>query len=131
MANETHQSIRGNLTDAPKIFWTKDGKAMARFTVASTPTYFDPATRTWQDKETTFMPCFIKARGGEKTNSHIEHLAHTFAKGDPVIVLGDLETRVGERDGEPTRILELRVTDMGPSWRLGNFTIDRDKRHTS
>lgn len=38
MANETHQSIRGNLTDAPKIFWTKDGKAMARFTVASTPT---------------------------------------------------------------------------------------------
>ncbi|KTR02141.1 single-stranded DNA-binding protein, partial [Curtobacterium luteum] len=49
MANETIITVIGNLTADPELRYTQNGKAVANFTIASTPRTFDRQNNEWKD----------------------------------------------------------------------------------
>ena len=59
MSNETVITIIGNLTADPELRFTPSGAAVAGFTVASTPRFFDKDTQQWKDGDPLFLRCSI------------------------------------------------------------------------
>lgn len=76
------------------------------FRVASTPSSWDPATRSWRDLPTTWMS--VKA---------FRHLAQNAAEslqvGDPVVVIGRLRTETwATKEGETRESTVLEATTV-------------------
>ena len=84
---DTHVTITGNLTDNPELTYTPNGAAVANFRLAVTPRVRDG--NGWKDGDTSFFR--ITA-----WRDLAEHLADSLAKGDRVIVQGQLKTRSWE-----------------------------------
>ena len=92
MAGETIIEIVGNLTADPELRHTQEGKAVANFTIASTPRNFDRQSNEWKDGEALFMRC--AAWGDLGTN-----VAQSLSKGTRFIAQGRLKQRSYEKDG--------------------------------
>ena len=94
MAGDTVITVVGNLTDDPELRFTSSGAAVANFTVASTPRFFDKQTNEWKDGDALFLRCSIWRQAAE-------NVAETLTKGSRVIVQGRLKQRSYEtREGE-------------------------------
>lgn len=57
MAGETTITVSGNLTADVELRFTQAGAAVASFTVASTPRYFDKQSGEWKDGDALFLRC--------------------------------------------------------------------------
>jgi single-strand DNA-binding protein len=109
MAGDTTLTVVGNLTADPELRFTQSGAAVASFTVASTPRYFDKSTNEWKDGDALFMRCNV-------WRVMAENATESFRKGDRVMVMGQLRQRSYETsDGEKRTVMELTVDEMGPS----------------
>lgn len=122
MAGETPLTIVGNLTADPELRYTPAGLPVANFTIASTPRRFDSATREWVDGDALFMRCQVWRDGAE-------NVAESLRKGTRVIAQGNLVQRSYEtRDGDKRTVVELVVTDIGPSLRFATAEVTRAQR---
>ncbi|MGW5455784.1 single-stranded DNA-binding protein, partial [Nocardia sp. NPDC003979] len=65
MAGDTVITVIGNITADVELRFTPGGAAVANFTVASTPRYFDRNTNEWKDSEALFLRCSLWREAAE------------------------------------------------------------------
>jgi single-strand DNA-binding protein len=120
MAGETQITIAGNITADPELKVTTSGHAVAHFTVASTPSFFDKATNAFKDGEALFLRVNAWRMLGENA-------AASLVKGARVIVSGRLKQRSYESpEGEKRTVYEIEADDIGPSLRMATAAITRN-----
>jgi single-strand DNA-binding protein len=110
-----------NLTRDPELRTTADGKSVARLSLAVTPRRREQ--NTWVDGTPTFLDATV-------WGSQAENVATSLHKGDRVIVIGRVETRLytptqGPSAGQEVRKLEVVVDEIGPSLRWAEAQIQR------
>lgn len=122
MTREPAITMSGNLTADPKLRWTKQGTAVASFTVASTPRTRDRDTNEWSDGEPIFLDCTVWRR-------QAENVAESLTKGMRVIVAGRLRARTyDDRDGNRRTVIEMDVDEVGPSLARATCQVTRAGR---
>jgi single-strand DNA-binding protein len=125
MAGETTITVVGNLTDDPDLRFTPSGAAVANFTVASTPRFFDKQTNEWKDGDALFLRCSIWRQAAE-------NVAESLHRGTRVIVSGRLRQRSYEtREGEKRTVFELDVDEVGPSLKYATAKLTKTTRSGS
>ena len=119
MAGETVITVVGNLTSDPELRYTQNGKAVANFTIASTPRSFDRASNEWKDGDSLFLRASIWDKAAEQ-------VASSLTKGTRVIATGRLVQRSYEtKEGEKRTSIELQIDEIGPSLRYATASITR------
>jgi single-strand DNA-binding protein len=122
MAGDTNITVVGNLTDDPDLRFTPNGAAVANFTVASTPRFFDKQTNEWKDGDALFLRCSIWRQAAE-------NVAETLQRGARVIVTGRLKQRSYEtREGEKRTTFEVEVEEIGPSLKYATAKVTKTSR---
>src|SRR3954454_15009966 len=122
MAGETTITVVGTLTDDPGLRFTPSGAAVANFTVASTPRFFDKQTNEWKDGDALFLRCSIWRQAAE-------NVAESLHRGTRVIVSGRLRQRSYEtREGEKRTVFELDVDEVGPSLKYATAKTTKTTR---
>lgn len=122
MANETTLTITGTLTADPELRFTPSGAAVANFTVASNPRFFDRSSGKWQDGQALFMRCTL-------WRDQAENVATSLTRGTRVIVTGRLEQRHFEtREGDKRNAIELQVEEIGASLRWATAQVTKVRR---
>src|SRR4051795_3357780 len=122
MAGETIITVVGNLTDDPDLRFTPNGAAVANFTVASTPRFFDKNTNEWKDGDALFLRCSIWRQAAE-------NVAESLQRGARVIVQGRLKQRSYEtKEGEKRTVFEVEVDEVGPSLRYATAKVVKGQR---
>jgi single stranded DNA-binding protein len=110
-------SIVGNLTDDPEVTFTPNGAAVCNFRLAVTARIKDG--EGWRDGDTGFYR--ITAWRGLAT-----HIGDSLAKGNRVIVLGQLRARSWETpEGERRSVVEVQAEEAGPSLRWATAKPER------
>lgn len=121
MLNNVPVVIAGNLTADPELRFTQAGKAVANFTVASTPR-IRQADGSYQDGEPTFMPVDV-------WGPVAEHVTESFTKGARVLVSGALRTERWETDqGEKRSRVKLTADEVGASLAFATVEIRKAGR---
>ena len=106
----TQVTIIGNLTAAPELRFTAQGKAVAGFTVAESKRVKD-ADGTWKDGPGTFWRVSL-------WDSAAENMTESLGKGQRVIVVGEVSQRSYETNsGESRTVFEVTASEVGPSLR--------------
>lgn len=124
MSGETTITVVGNVTSDPELRFIPSGKAVANFTIASTPRTFDKASNEWKDGESLFMRCSAWGQLGE-------NIAESLQRGFRVVAQGRLKQRSYEtREGEKRTVIELEVEEVGPSLRYATAKVNRGERST-
>jgi len=119
MAGETVITVVGNLTADPELRYTQSGRAVANFTIASTPRNFDRNSNEWKDGEALFLRASCWAE-------FAEHVASSLTKGMRVMAQGRLVQRsYQDRDGNNRTSIELQVDEIGPSLRYATAAVTR------
>lgn len=126
MANEPTTTVTGNLTADPEIRYTPTGRAVASFTIASTPRFPDRATGEWKDGETWFLNC---SAWGDMA----ENITTSLSRGMAVVATGRLQARSWDEDApgggtRKRRTVELTVDDIGPSLRRASAKVTKVTR---
>ncbi|RCW47075.1 single-strand binding protein [Halopolyspora algeriensis] len=122
MAGETVITVVGNLTADPELRFTPSGAAVANFTVASTPRFFDRQSGEWKDGEALFMRCNIWRQAAE-------NVAETLTRGMRVVVQGRLRQRSFEtKEGEKRTVVEMEADEVGPSLRYATAKVNKVSR---
>lgn len=103
-------TIRGRLTADPELRYTPAGDALARFTVASNDRRKDAAGQ-WVDGDTLFMPVTAWRQLAEGA-------AESLRKGASVVVVGKLQQRSWEKDGQTRSRIEMTADEIGLSVRV-------------
>lgn len=123
MTGEPVTTVVGNLTADAEVRFTSSGTAVANFTVASTPRYFDKQAGEYRDGEALFLRCNVWRQAAE-------HVAESLSKGARVIVQGRLRQRSFEtKDGEKRTVVELEVDEVGPSLRYATAAVRKAMRN--
>lgn len=82
-----HVGTRVELRDGANVPWSM-------FRAASTPSHWDPATRSWVDEATTWVTV-------KSFRALAQNAADSLKVGDPIVVVGRLRTDVWEsKEGE-------------------------------
>lgn len=119
---ETPITVVGNLTADPDLRFISSGQAVANFTIASTPRYFDKQAGEWKDGEALFQRCQVWGQ-------YAENVAETLGKGSRVVAQGRLRSRTYQtKDGENRTSVELVVDEVGPSLRYVTATVNKAQR---
>lgn len=119
MAGETVIAIVGNLTADPELRTTRNGGAVANFSIAATPRVYDRQSNQWYDGDALFLRCTA-------WRDLAEHCANSLAKGMRVIAQGRLQQRSYQaQDGSQRTVIELQVDEIGPSLRYATAQVTR------
>ncbi len=119
MAGETVITVVGNLTADPELRYTQNGKAVANFTIASTPRVLDRGTNEWKAGDSTFFRASIWEQAAE-------NVASTLTKGMRVIAMGRLKQGSYEtKEGEKRITIELQIEEIGPALRYATAQVNR------
>lgn len=119
MSGETVITVIGNLTSDPELRYTKNGIAVAGFTIASTPRTFDRASNEWKDGEALFLRASAWKELGE-------HVAASLTKGSRVVAQGRLKQKSYEtKEGEKRTSIEFEIDEIGPSLRYATAQVTR------
>ena len=122
MAGETVITVVGNLTADPELRFTPSGAAVANFTVASTPRFFDKQNNEWKDGDALFLRCAV-------WRDAAENVAESLVRGSRVVVQGRLKQRSFEtKEGEKRTVVELDVDEVGPSLKYATAKVNKTSR---
>ena len=114
---DTHVTITGNLTDDPEVTFTPNGHPVANFRLAVTARVKDGDS--WRDGDTSFFR--ITA-----WRQLAEHIGDSLAKGDRVLVTGQLRMRAWETpEGDKRSVVEVTADEVGPSLRWATAKPER------
>ena len=117
MAGETVITIVGNLTADPELRTTRDGGAVANFSIAATPRVYDRQSDQWVDGDALFLRCTA-------WRDLATHCAQSLSKGMRVIAQGRLQQRSYQaQDGSNRTVIELQVDEIGPSLRYATAQV--------
>lgn len=117
MAGETVITIVGNLTADPELRTTRNGGAVANFSIAATPRVYDRQSDQWVDGDALFLRCTA-------WRDLAEHCANSLAKGMRVIAQGRLQQRSYQaQDGSNRTVIELQVDEIGPSLKYATAQV--------
>ena len=117
----TEMSLIGNLTSDPELRFTPNGTAVANFTVANTPSRYNPKTEQYDDGEPIFMRCTA-------WRALAENVAECLSKGDRVFVQGNLNANswTDKETGDKRTQLELQVQEVGASLSFASVSITKN-----
>lgn len=119
MAGETVITIVGNLTADPELRTTRNGGAVANFSIAATPRVYDRQSNQWVDGDALFLRCTA-------WRDMAGHCANSLAKGMRVIAQGRLQQRSYQtQDGSNRTVIELQVDEIGPSLRYATAQVQK------
>lgn len=118
---DTLITIVGTLTADPELRFIPSGAAVANFTIASNPRFFDKQSGEWRDGEPLFLRCNLWKQAAE-------HVAESLTRGTRVIVTGRLRQRSFEKDGQKRSVLELEVDEIGPSLKWATCKVAKVSR---
>lgn len=119
MAGETVIAIIGNLTADPELRTTRNGGAVANFSIAATPRVFDKQSNQWVDGDALFLRCTA-------WRDLATHCAQSLAKGMRVIAQGRLQQRSYQsQDGSNRTVIELQVDEIGPSLKYATAQVQK------
>ena len=121
MAGLPEVTVAGTLTDDPKLRFTQSGIAVANFTVAANDRRYDQQSGQWTDGDATFLRCTLWRQPAE-------NLVNSVGKGNRVLVTGTLRQRQFEHEGQKRTVLELDVTEVGPSVRWATAKVTKVTR---
>ncbi|WP_418969454.1 single-stranded DNA-binding protein [Alloscardovia omnicolens] len=123
MAGETVITVVGNLTADPELRTTGNGGRVVNFTIASTPRTYNRSTGQFEDGEALFMRCSC---WDSQYTTMASNIAQSLTKGMRVIAQGNLVQRSYQtQQGESRTVVELRVTDIGPSLLRATASVNR------
>jgi len=124
MAGEIVTTVVGNLTADPELRYTASGDAVASFTIASTPRYYDRAAGKWTDGDVLFLRCSVWKAAAENT-------AETLQRGMRIVACGRLQQRSYQTAaGDKRTVIELAVDEIGPALRYATAKVTRTRRAT-
>lgn len=113
----TQITIVGNLTDAPELRFTAQGKAVANFTVAVSKRIKDG--NDWKDGPSSFYRCSL-------WDSAAENMAESLERGQRVIVVGEIAQRSFETNaGEKRSVFEVTASEVGPSLKWATAKVEK------
>lgn len=119
MAGETIITIVGNLTADPELRTTRNGGAVANFSIAATPRVYDRQSNQWVDGDALFLRCTA-------WRDMAEHCANSLAKGMRVIAQGRLTQHSWEDEQHQKRSsMELQVDEIGPSLKYATAQVQK------
>lgn len=119
MSGETIITVVGNITADPELRYTQNGKAVANFTIASTPRSYDRASSEWKDGEALYLRASV-------WDQFAEQVAGSLTKGTRVIASGRLVQKSYEtKEGEKRTAMELQIDEIGPSLRYATAQVTR------
>jgi len=119
MAGETVITIVGNLTADPELRTTRNGSAVANFSIAATLRTFDKQSNQWIDGDALFIRC-------SAWRDLATHCAQSLAKGMRVIAQGRLTQHSWEDEQHQKRsAVELQVDEIGPSLRYATAQVQK------
>jgi single-strand DNA-binding protein len=115
------QGETARLYAEPELRFTQGGKA-----VCSLPLVFSKRKKNDQGVWEEAGSMFVRGTAWDQLG---EHAGESLAKGDEVIVTGELSVREFERkDGSKGQSVELNVYAVGPSLRWGPAKLQRAER---
>lgn len=114
-------TIVGNLTADPRSVETQNGTLVA-FTVAETSRR--QVNGEWTDGATTYYD--VRTFNGLGAN-----IAKSLTKGQHVIVVGDLEAKVSEKDGVKYTNLSVFGREVGVSLRFGTAEFTKGTKSST
>ncbi|MFZ2177643.1 MAG: single-stranded DNA-binding protein [Rhodococcus sp. (in: high G+C Gram-positive bacteria)] len=119
---ETHGTVVGTIITAPVTRSNSDGEEFLSFRMASTVRRRDFSTGDWRDGSTLYLTVTCRRR-------LMAGVAQSLAKGDPVMVTGEMQTsEYTSRDGTARSDLQLRATAIGPDLSRCTVTVERERR---
>ncbi|NVM98419.1 single-stranded DNA-binding protein [Arthrobacter sp. SDTb3-6] len=110
-------SINGNLVADPELSYGESGIAHAKLRVAVNQR-FQAADGTWRDG----IPVFHNVSA---FRGLAENVTASLKKGDPVLVMGELEFRSYEKDGAQHEARRIVAEIVGPDLRFGTSSYER------
>ena len=118
MSTRVPISIEGNLVADPDYGESQNGTKFAKFTVAVTDRKLEDGK--WVDGDTQYHRTTVFGRTAENVRASL-------AKGDTVIVNGNLEFRhwTDQATGEPRAATEVVADSVGPSLRYTTAEVNR------
>ncbi|SEB08923.1 single-stranded DNA-binding protein [Leifsonia sp. 21MFCrub1.1] len=118
MSTRVPISIEGNLVADPDYGESQNGTKFAKFTVAVTDRKLEDGK--WVDGDTQYHRTTVFGRTAENVRASL-------AKGDTVIVNGNLEFRhwADQATGEPRAATEVVADSVGPSLRYTTAEVAR------
>tara|TARA_R110002153_G_scaffold217468_2_gene369933 strand:+ start:192 stop:632 length:441 start_codon:yes stop_codon:yes gene_type:complete len=119
MANDAAVTLVGNVTKAPDLRYTANGKAVTSFGLAVNRRYM--VNNEWTEEVSFFnVTCWADLA---------ENVAASLDKGNRAIVTGRLAQRTYEtREGEKRNIVEVVADSIGPDLRWATCQIERTER---
>lgn len=114
-------TVVGNIVNVVSRKRLNDGTELASFRIAHNHRRLDRQTGEWTEVATTFISVTCWRRLGQ-------NVLATFAKGDPVIVHGRLQTREYEKDGQTRLSVEMEAESVGPDLNRCTAAITRMRR---
>ncbi|MCQ4118708.1 single-stranded DNA-binding protein [Rhodococcus tibetensis] len=119
---ETHGTVVGTVITTPVTRSGSAGEEFLAFRMASTVRRRDYTTGEWRDGSTLYLTVTCRRR-------LMSGVVRSLAKGDPVIVTGELRTNeYTTRDGVARTDLELSATAIGPDLARCTVVLDREPR---
>lgn len=119
MAGETVITIVGNLTADPELRTTRNGGAVANFSIASTPRTWNRNTNQFEDGQALFLRC-------SAWRDLASHCAQSLSKGMRVIAQGRLTQHSWEDEQHQKRTaVELQVDEIGPSLKYATAQVQK------
>ena len=119
MSTKVPITVEGNLTKDPEFGEANNGTKYAQFTVAVTDRKLDEETKQWQDGDTKFHRTTVFGR-------QAEHVRDSLAKGDTVLVHGNLEFRNWtDKEGQEREGTQIIADSVGPSLRYRTATVNK------
>lgn len=129
MAGETNITVTGNLTGDPELRTLPSGATVVSFTIASTARNYNRQTGQWENGDTLFLNC---SAWNQPSGTFANNIAQSLSKGMRVVAQGTLRQRSYQtRDGQNRTIVEMRVSDIGPSLLRATASVNRQTRDGS
>lgn len=116
--NGNEITIVGNVTRDPELRFTSSGQAVTRLSVASSRRW--QANGEWKE-QTTFFD--VTAWG-----SLAENAADSLKKGSRALVVGRIESREYEKDGQKRVAWDVTADELGPSLRWATAVVTKAER---
>ena len=119
--NATEITVIGNVVTSPSSNRTQNGSKVTNFRLASTERRYDGASQGWIDGNTFWID--VECWGDLGGN-----VAHSVAKGDPVVVVGTISTHEWESDQGRRNRPQIKAEAVAPNLARGTAEFKRTLR---
>lgn len=120
MSNDNALFVVGNLVADPELEDSRGGHTFCKVRIAVNRREKD-SDGQWKDGDPQFF-------GGTLWREMAENFASSFKKGDRVIIIGELDFRQWQQDGQNRSVVELKIHDIGASVKWARLSVQRITR---